>query len=190
MSPEYAYWGHVSTKSDMFSFGVIVLEMVTGRRNKQCVQRHLRLRVCAEPCKCTLLLGQCGRDMSHMCFTYMYINGSYVQVWDKWRAGSTGDVLDPSLAESQYPESEVLNCIEIGLQCVQENPADRPDASAVVLMLSSPSSTSDDRPAPSRPAFVFSSNFIAESSCRAGALSDKQLSASQNEVSISELEPR
>lgn len=33
MSPEYAYWGHVSTKSDMFSFGVIVLEMVTGRRN-------------------------------------------------------------------------------------------------------------------------------------------------------------
>jgi len=33
MSPEYAYWGHVSSKSDMFSFGVIVLEMVTGRRN-------------------------------------------------------------------------------------------------------------------------------------------------------------
>jgi serine/threonine protein kinase len=33
MSPEYAYCGHVSTKSDMFSFGVIVLEMVTGRRN-------------------------------------------------------------------------------------------------------------------------------------------------------------
>ncbi|XP_066351006.1 cysteine-rich receptor-like protein kinase 15 isoform X2 [Miscanthus floridulus] len=33
MAPEYAYWGHVSSKSDMFSFGVIVLEMVTGRRN-------------------------------------------------------------------------------------------------------------------------------------------------------------
>ncbi|CAO2189168.1 unnamed protein product [Urochloa humidicola] len=33
MSPEYAYWGHVSTKSDIFSFGVIVLEMVTGLRN-------------------------------------------------------------------------------------------------------------------------------------------------------------
>jgi serine/threonine protein kinase len=33
MSPEYAYWGHVSTKSDIFSFGVIVLEMVTGRKN-------------------------------------------------------------------------------------------------------------------------------------------------------------
>ena len=33
MSPEYAYWGHVSTKSDIFSFGVIVLEMVTRQRN-------------------------------------------------------------------------------------------------------------------------------------------------------------
>ncbi|CAO2182722.1 unnamed protein product [Urochloa humidicola] len=33
MSPEYAYYGHVSTKSDMFSFGVIVLEVLTGRRN-------------------------------------------------------------------------------------------------------------------------------------------------------------
>ena len=33
MSPEYAYLGHVSTKSDMFSFGVIVLETVTGRRS-------------------------------------------------------------------------------------------------------------------------------------------------------------
>jgi len=163
MSPEYAYWGHVSTKSDMFSFGVIVLEMVTGRRNNSAYS-----------------------DTSDSVSVLSL-------VWDKWRAGSTGDVVDPSLAESQYPESEVLNCIEIGLLCVQENPADRPDASTVVLMLSSPTSTSDDRPAPSRPAFVFSSNFITESSCRAGALSDKQLStatASQNEVSISELEPR
>lgn len=33
MSPEYAYFGRVSTKSDMFSFGVIILETVTGRRS-------------------------------------------------------------------------------------------------------------------------------------------------------------
>ena len=73
-----------------------------------------------------------------------------VQVWGKWKMGSATDVVDASLSE--YPESEVLNCIEIGLLCVQENPEDRPDASTVVLMLSSPTSTSDDRPAPSRPA--------------------------------------
>lgn len=33
MAPEYAVLGHVSTKSDVFSFGMIVLEIVTGRRN-------------------------------------------------------------------------------------------------------------------------------------------------------------
>ena len=125
-----------------------------------------------------------------------------VQVWDKWRAGYTGDVVDPSLAESQYPESEVLNCIEIGLLCVQENPMDRPDASAVVLMLSSPTSTLDDRRAPSRPTFVFSSGLIesdhplrsgAAGSCDVPLISNKQsltTTVSENEMSISELQLR
>ncbi|XBJ15357.1 hypothetical protein VPH35_007268 [Triticum aestivum] len=33
MSPEYAMHGQYSTKSDAVSFGVLVLEIVTGRRN-------------------------------------------------------------------------------------------------------------------------------------------------------------
>ncbi|XP_019171535.1 PREDICTED: putative receptor-like protein kinase At4g00960 [Ipomoea nil] len=33
MAPEYAMHGHFSTKSDVFSFGVLVLEIVSGRRN-------------------------------------------------------------------------------------------------------------------------------------------------------------
>jgi serine/threonine protein kinase len=33
MSPEYAMRGQCSMKSDVFSFGVLVLEIVTGRRN-------------------------------------------------------------------------------------------------------------------------------------------------------------
>ncbi|XP_072151594.1 cysteine-rich receptor-like protein kinase 15 isoform X3 [Setaria viridis] len=173
MSPEYAYWGHVSTKSDMFSFGVIVLEMVTGRRNNSAYDSAV----------------DSVSVLSH--------------VWDNWRAGLMTDVVDPLLTEWGYPESEVLNCIEIGLLCVQENPVDRPDASAVVLMLSSPTSMSDDRPAPSRPAFVFSCGFTTESDRpRSGAWSsdgvllignNKQPSTttvSENEVSISELQPR
>nr|XP_027102218.1 G-type lectin S-receptor-like serine/threonine-protein kinase At4g27290 isoform X1 [Coffea arabica]XP_027105099.1 G-type lectin S-receptor-like serine/threonine-protein kinase At4g27290 isoform X1 [Coffea arabica]XP_027111625.1 G-type lectin S-receptor-like serine/threonine-protein kinase At4g27290 isoform X1 [Coffea arabica] len=33
MSPEYAMSGHFSIKSDVFSFGVIVLELISGRKN-------------------------------------------------------------------------------------------------------------------------------------------------------------
>lgn len=33
MSPEYAMNGHFSVKSDVFSFGVIVLEIISGRKN-------------------------------------------------------------------------------------------------------------------------------------------------------------
>lgn len=33
MSPEYALYGQFSEKSDVFSFGVLLLEIVSGKRN-------------------------------------------------------------------------------------------------------------------------------------------------------------
>ena len=33
MSPEYALDGYFSTKSDVFSFGVVLLEIISGKRN-------------------------------------------------------------------------------------------------------------------------------------------------------------
>ena len=33
MAPEYALHGRFSAKSDVFSFGVLVLEMVSGKKN-------------------------------------------------------------------------------------------------------------------------------------------------------------
>ena len=35
MSPEYASEGLYSTKSDVFSFGVLLLEIVSGKRNRR-----------------------------------------------------------------------------------------------------------------------------------------------------------
>lgn len=35
MAPEYVLKGHFSTKSDVFSFGVLILEIVTGQKNSR-----------------------------------------------------------------------------------------------------------------------------------------------------------
>jgi len=35
MSPEYAMYGNFSEKSDVFSFGVIMLEIVSGKKNSR-----------------------------------------------------------------------------------------------------------------------------------------------------------
>ena len=37
MAPEYAMNGYLSTKTDVFSFGILVLEIVSGRKN---IVRH------------------------------------------------------------------------------------------------------------------------------------------------------
>jgi serine/threonine protein kinase len=34
MSPEYASNGHFSVKTDVFSFGVLILEIVSGKKNR------------------------------------------------------------------------------------------------------------------------------------------------------------
>lgn len=33
MAPEYAMHGHFSVKSDVFSYGVLVLEIINGKKN-------------------------------------------------------------------------------------------------------------------------------------------------------------
>ena len=40
MSPEYAMHGQFSEKSDVFSFGVIVLEIVSAKRNARRIESH------------------------------------------------------------------------------------------------------------------------------------------------------
>ncbi|KAJ7967629.1 Cysteine-rich receptor-kinase-like protein [Quillaja saponaria] len=40
MAPEYAMHGHYSVKSDVFSFGVLVLEIISGKRNTSFYQSH------------------------------------------------------------------------------------------------------------------------------------------------------
>ncbi|XP_022748823.1 cysteine-rich receptor-like protein kinase 10 [Durio zibethinus] len=112
--------------------------------------------------------------------------------WVHWTNGTALELLDPVLND-QWPRFEVLNCIHIGLLCVQEAAASRPSMSEIITMLCSHSMTA---PAPSLPAFFISrENFTTDSANDSGSSQSADpmpdsIQRSVNEVTISELPPR
>ncbi|CAI8587265.1 unnamed protein product [Vicia faba] len=109
MAPEYAMEGLFSVKSDVFSFGVIMLEIISGKRNSGFYITELA----------PTLLAYAWR---------MWNEGKGLEIVDP--------ILLESCINS---ESEVLRCIHIGLLCVQEDLQHRPTMSNVVVLLGSES---------------------------------------------------
>ncbi|XP_044969797.1 receptor-like serine/threonine-protein kinase SD1-8 [Hordeum vulgare subsp. vulgare] len=105
MSPEYAMDGVFSVKSDVFSFGVLVLEIVSGRKNRGMYSSGEQ----------TSLLSHAWK---------LWREGNALALLDKVVA----------IGGDREPE-EVRRCVQVGLLCVQERPEDRPHMAAVFLML-------------------------------------------------------
>lgn len=61
----------------------------------------------------------------------------FLQAWETWKENSSLDIMDPTFIE--VSREQVLRCIQIALLCVQDDPADRPSMSDIVLMLSNES---------------------------------------------------
>ncbi|KAA8519984.1 hypothetical protein F0562_014240 [Nyssa sinensis] len=118
--------------------------------------------------------------------------------WKNWREGSVANVIDPTLREAGSGSlREIMRCIHIGLLCVQENVADRPNMASVVLMLNSFSLTLQ---VPSEPAFFMHSSIDPELPLlqeydsgvtdQSSQSKSKSTHVSLNEASITELYPR
>nr|XP_034593848.1 cysteine-rich receptor-like protein kinase 10 [Setaria viridis] len=152
MAPEYAMHGLVSPKVDIFSFGVLVLEIVTRRSN-------------------------CGSD------DYSAVN-LLSDVWAHWTKGSISQMLDQSLVG--YGRIQALRCIHVGLLCVQVDPDDRPDISAVVFML-----TRDgmELQPPEQPAFFFArgSPSASRSDGQSSYVYDRSSSILEQDISVNGL---
>ncbi|CAN0826676.1 G-type lectin S-receptor-like serine/threonine-protein kinase At4g27290 [Linum grandiflorum] len=105
MAPEYAIDGLFSMKSDIFSFGVLVLEILTGKKNRGFFTMDHGLN----------LIGHAWK---------LWMEEKPLEVVrEEYRAGTIGIV------------DVVKRHIQVGLLCVQQEPEDRPTMSSVVLML-------------------------------------------------------
>ncbi|XP_020099760.1 G-type lectin S-receptor-like serine/threonine-protein kinase At1g11330 isoform X2 [Ananas comosus] len=150
MSPEYASEGLFSVKSDVFSFGVLLLEIVSGKRNAGCHQygNHLNL------------LGY---------------------AWEVWKEGKWFELIDPLLHDSRETY-EISRCIHVALMCVQENAADRPTMSDVIVMLSHDSMSLPD---PKQPAY-FNVRIMDEAEMASNFI----VPITVNEITITDIEGR
>ncbi|KAF8011815.1 hypothetical protein BT93_I0069 [Corymbia citriodora subsp. variegata] len=70
--------------------------------------------------------------------------------WHLWCEGRGLDLMDAAIAKA-FSTLEVMRCIQLGLLCTQDHATDRPDMSAVILMLNGESNLSQ----PKQPAYTF-----------------------------------
>ncbi|XP_060171867.1 uncharacterized protein LOC132603027 isoform X2 [Lycium barbarum] len=140
--PEYVEQGIYSMKSDVFSFGVLLLQIISGKKNT-CLH---------------------GSDEQLNLLEYIYPHdGVPSRIKDKtetstkwrwafemWKGGKGMEFMDESLDDTTS-SCKLLNCMQIALLCVQKNPLERPTMLAVSNMFKNIANLA--MVSPKRPAF-------------------------------------
>ncbi|KAI4300251.1 hypothetical protein L6164_033648 [Bauhinia variegata] len=108
LAPEYLQTGRATEKTDVFSYGAVVLEVASGRRPIE---------------KDTGGVGKVG------------LNSNLVEwVWSLHREGRLLMAADPRL-ENEFDEGEMRRVLLVGLACSHPDPMNRPTMRAVAQML-------------------------------------------------------
>ncbi|XP_076954145.1 cysteine-rich receptor-like protein kinase 44 [Bidens hawaiensis] len=106
VAPEYAIHGQLSEKVDTYSFGIVVLEIISGK-------------------KCHNVKDEESANQNLLDHAWnLYDNGTHLNLVD--------NTLDPS----EYGEEEAKKIIEIALMCTQSPVSARPAMSEVVTLIS------------------------------------------------------
>lgn len=111
LAPEWILENGISEKSDIYSYGMVLIEIIGGRRNIRVID-HAEDR----------------SKRKFECFSKT--------VGEKLREGKLMEIVDRRLVEAgDIDESEVRKLVCIALWCIQEKPKLRPSMALVVEML-------------------------------------------------------
>ncbi|KAL4567715.1 hypothetical protein LXL04_023307 [Taraxacum kok-saghyz] len=126
MAPEYVLNGKLTEKMDVYSFGVLLLEVVTGIPNRGIQSQSS------------------DETPSLLSIT-----------WRHFQQGTVDELFDPNLMlnddTSSSMKKEIRSVIHIGLLCTQEVPSLRPTMSMTLQMLSK---NIEPLPSPSNPPYI------------------------------------
>ncbi|XP_006658945.3 putative receptor-like protein kinase At4g00960 [Oryza brachyantha] len=107
IAPEYALDGVCSSKADVFSLGVLILEIISGKRTGGSYRYN---------------------DGKLYCLI--------AYAWLLWKDGRWRELVDECLGDGRHHAS-IRACMQVALLCVQEDAEDRPAMDGVVKMLGS-----------------------------------------------------
>ncbi|KAG6474579.1 hypothetical protein ZIOFF_068517 [Zingiber officinale] len=116
LAPEYALQGQLTKKADIYSFGVVLLEIISGRSNSRSFSER-------------------GKPLLE------WLAISCAIVWKLFEDKRVIEIVDPALKD--YPHEEVLRYIKVALFCTQAASVRRPTMLQVVDMLSKPVQLND-----------------------------------------------
>ncbi|KAI7724661.1 LOW QUALITY PROTEIN: hypothetical protein M8C21_006395 [Ambrosia artemisiifolia] len=106
VAPEYAIHGQLSEKVDTYSFGIVVLEIISGKR--------------------------CNNVKDEESVNQSLLD----HAWNLYDSGTHLSLVDDTLDPSEYREEEAKKIIEIALMCTQSPVSSRPAMSEVVTLIS------------------------------------------------------
>ncbi|URE47645.1 STYKc [Musa troglodytarum] len=155
-APEYALRGELSEKADIYSFGVLVLEIISCRRNTDLsLPNEMQyLPEYVNPCLHVFFISASAQEE----MLIMYV----LQAWRLYERSKMTDLVDSRLLEEGALEKDVLQVCHVALLCLQPHPSLRPPMSEIVAMLTCRTPPSS---APLRCTHLIFFKLVASNSC-------------------------